>query len=119
MSYGDSRVFFLSSRRRHTRCALVTGVQTCALPICCVQSLKCHTDMCPTGVATQDAGRQSGLVVEDKAERVHRFQAATVSALWDISCAMGLDDPWAIRPHHLHERLNSARSDSKIGRAHV
>src|SRR3546814_5608939 len=31
-------VFFLSSRRRHTRCALVTGVQTCALPIC----LSCH-----------------------------------------------------------------------------
>src|SRR3546814_7860091 len=30
-------VFFCSSRRRHTRCALVTGVQTCALPIsaCC------------------------------------------------------------------------------------
>src|SRR3546814_8887819 len=26
-------VFFCSSRRRHTRCALVTGVQTCALPI--------------------------------------------------------------------------------------
>src|SRR3546814_1342731 len=29
--------FFFSSRRRHTRCALVTGVQTCALPI----SMKC------------------------------------------------------------------------------
>src|SRR3546814_2098471 len=28
--------FFFSSRRRHTRCALVTGVQTCALPILCV-----------------------------------------------------------------------------------
>src|SRR3546814_6159785 len=27
--------FFFSSRRRHTRCALVTGVQTCALPIWC------------------------------------------------------------------------------------
>src|SRR3546814_1582398 len=27
-------LFFFSSRRRHTRCALVTGVQTCALPIC-------------------------------------------------------------------------------------
>src|SRR3546814_12674912 len=27
-------ILFLSSRRRHTRCALVTGVQTCALPIC-------------------------------------------------------------------------------------
>src|SRR3546814_2649869 len=33
-SYGVSYlVFFFSSRRRHTRCALVTGVQTCALPI--------------------------------------------------------------------------------------
>src|SRR3546814_4982420 len=30
--------FFFSSRRRHTRCALVTGVQTCALPI-----LSCHS----------------------------------------------------------------------------
>src|SRR3546814_1027370 len=27
-------IFFFSSGRRHTRCALVTGVQTCALPIC-------------------------------------------------------------------------------------
>src|SRR3546814_7763870 len=33
--YGfDVLFFFFSSRRRHTRCALVTGVQTCALPIC-------------------------------------------------------------------------------------
>src|SRR3546814_8112816 len=30
--------FFFSSRRRHTRCALVTGVQTCALPICALVS---------------------------------------------------------------------------------
>src|SRR3546814_3730308 len=33
-----AHVFFFSSRRRHTRCALVTGVQTCALPIFKVQS---------------------------------------------------------------------------------
>src|SRR3546814_4880765 len=33
-SYFVFFVFFFSSRRRHTRCALVTGVQTCALPIC-------------------------------------------------------------------------------------
>src|SRR3546814_16222656 len=31
-------VFFFSSRRRHTSCALVTGVQTCALPIWSAQS---------------------------------------------------------------------------------
>src|SRR3546814_4395567 len=33
ISYSDYVWFFFSSRRRHTRCALVTGVQTCALPI--------------------------------------------------------------------------------------
>src|SRR3546814_7135914 len=31
---------FISSRRRHTRCALVTGVQTCALPISVAQKLE-------------------------------------------------------------------------------
>ena len=38
--------------------------------------------------------------------------AAIINALWDISSAMGLESPWQIQPHHLHERLNSARSDS-------
>src|SRR3546814_20356624 len=33
VSLGGFFLFFFSSRRRHTRCALVTGVQTCALPI--------------------------------------------------------------------------------------
>src|SRR3546814_8870975 len=32
--------FFFSSRRRHTRCALVTGVQTCALPISAPERLE-------------------------------------------------------------------------------
>src|SRR3546814_8343386 len=36
-------LFFFSSRRRHTRCALVTGVQTCALPI----SAACFAKSCP------------------------------------------------------------------------
>src|SRR3546814_1485787 len=34
-----SDLFFFSSRRRHTRCALVTGVQTCALPISLVSDV--------------------------------------------------------------------------------
>src|SRR3546814_8483479 len=38
--------FFFSSRRRHTRCALVTGVQTCALPI--------SDDMIPLRLETSD-----------------------------------------------------------------
>src|SRR3546814_3631597 len=34
--------FFFSSRRRHTRCALVTGVQTCALPIYNLRGRNAH-----------------------------------------------------------------------------
>src|SRR3546814_10552719 len=37
-------VFFFSSRRRHTRCALVTGVQTCALPIWILKCKGWETD---------------------------------------------------------------------------
>src|SRR3546814_3530163 len=42
-------VFFFSSRRRHTRCALVTGVQTCALPIStCGQRHATHRRILPS-----------------------------------------------------------------------
>src|SRR3546814_8844595 len=37
-------LFFFSSRRRHTRCALVTGVQTCALPILYTQRPHANAD---------------------------------------------------------------------------
>src|SRR3546814_9488116 len=35
----DMALLCVASRRRHTRCALVTGVQTCALPICRVAGM--------------------------------------------------------------------------------
>lgn len=78
----------------------------------CVQSMRCHTGDCPTGIATQDPKRQRGLVVADKAQRVQRFQEQTIAALRDIVVSMGLETPWQIRPHHLHERLNAVRSSS-------
>src|SRR3546814_2615103 len=43
-------MFFFASRRRHTSCALVTGVQTCALPISCGVARAA-----PTGIALPDA----------------------------------------------------------------
>src|SRR3546814_19780454 len=43
-------MFFFSSRRRHTRCALVTGVQTCALPI---SNLKYLTENGLTGLPNE------------------------------------------------------------------
>src|SRR3546814_8550174 len=55
-------LFFFSSRRRHTRCALVTGVQTCALPICCLSETEGAGGALPRGVVggardTAESGR--------------------------------------------------------------
>src|SRR3546814_13209130 len=44
--------FFFSSRRRHTRCALVTGVQTCALPISAPASSATADDQIATVLVT-------------------------------------------------------------------
>ncbi len=72
----------------------------------CVQSLSCHTNTCPTGVATQDRLRQRSLVVPDKAERVAAFHAHTMSALAELLAAAGLDHPGRLAPHHLAQRVS-------------
>ena len=70
----------------------------------CIQSRSCHTDHCPTGVATQDPVRQRAIVVTDKAERVYYFHANTLHALADLVGAAGLNQPGDITPHHLMVR---------------
>src|SRR3546814_4877489 len=56
--------FFFSSRRRHTRCALVTGVQTCALPIL---EAKVHVVTCAVNAAQniEKCVRRCGLEIDD------------------------------------------------------
>ena len=73
----------------------------------CVQSLSCDTNRCPTGVATQDAVRQSALVVPDKAERVYNFHRLTLRALADMLAAAGLDHPSELGPDHLVRRVTA------------
>ncbi|TXH32754.1 MAG: FMN-binding glutamate synthase family protein [Rhodospirillaceae bacterium] len=73
----------------------------------CIQSRSCHTNRCPTGVATQDLLRQRALVVPDKAERVHNFHRNTMHALAEMLAAAGLSHPGDIRPHHLMRRINT------------
>src|SRR3546814_10088631 len=59
--------FFFSSRRRHTRCALVTGVQTCALPIC---NLFIIGELTRTIYETTQAGELvSSIALPDKLKR--------------------------------------------------
>ena len=73
----------------------------------CIQSQSCHTNRCPTGVATQDAGRQRALVVPDKAERVLNFHRNTLKALAEMMAAAGVTHPKDLGPHHLVRRISS------------
>jgi hypothetical protein len=73
----------------------------------CIQSLACHTDRCPTGVATQDPTRARALVVEDKATRVYQFHHATLEALAELVAATGLDHPREFRAEHLSRRVSA------------
>jgi glutamate synthase domain-containing protein 2 len=72
----------------------------------CIQSMSCHTNRCPTGVATQDLSRQRALVVPDKAERVRQFHDRTVAALGDMLAAAGLSHPDELMPHHIVHRVS-------------
>ncbi len=72
----------------------------------CIQSQSCHTDRCPTGVATQDPLRQRALVVSDKAQRVANFHANTLKALAELIAAVGLTHPSQLKPHHLVRRVS-------------
>ncbi len=70
----------------------------------CIQSRNCHTDHCPTGVATQDSDRQRALVVPDKATRVRNFHELTVEALAELVGAAGLESPGQITTEHITVR---------------
>src|SRR3546814_9540256 len=62
--------FFFSSRRRHTRCALVTGVQTCALPICTdITALKQAEQKLRDAIEAID----EGFVLYDSEDRIVMF----------------------------------------------
>jgi glutamate synthase domain-containing protein 2 len=81
----------------------------------CIQSQSCHTDRCPTGVATQDPKRWKALDVPDKATRVFQFQQNTLHALRDLLCAAGLEDPSELGPEHILRRVSPTQIRSLAG----
>tara|TARA_R110002110_G_scaffold40816_5_gene130246 strand:- start:995 stop:2599 length:1605 start_codon:yes stop_codon:yes gene_type:complete len=76
----------------------------------CIQAKNCHTNRCPTGVATQDPLRQRALVPEDKATRVANFHHNTLHALAEMLGAMGLEGPMELRGERLMLRGSDERS---------
>src|SRR3546814_13287900 len=76
--------FFFSSRRRHTRCALVTGVQTCALPIYCAQHVAGAKADIHDGEDALTAGRAKCPVDEGECRSEERRVGKSVSVRVDL-----------------------------------
>lgn len=77
----------------------------------CIQALKCNTNKCPTGIATQDPALAAGLVPEDKALRVYRYHHTTVNTALELVGAIGVPLPSDVRSDHIMRRV----SPHKVG----
>src|SRR3546814_4641077 len=111
--------FFLSSRRRHTRCALVTGVQTCALPIYAASAAARRgleqdgiTDLpCDAQRLRLAVDRAVGAGNHRKAELLRRLLRADLVAHQPDVLRRWADEGEAVLLDHFRE--------AEIGRAHV
>ena len=80
------------------------------LSVGCIQAQRCHLGTCPTGVTSQDPGRQRGLVPEVQGERAARFHAKTLDALADTFAAAVFKHPGDLQPHHLMHRVGPEKA---------
>lgn len=85
---------------------LCNSARAMMMALGCIQALKCNTNHCPVGVATQDPRLMKGLVVGTKATRVQRYQEKTVEAALELIGAAGIDDPADLRPFHVLRRIS-------------
>ena len=86
-------------------CDMVNVAREAMLAIGCIQAQKCHTNHCPTGVATQDKWLMRGLDTEDKSARVANYILTLRKEILRLSHACGLPHPALVSSTHL-EILN-------------
>src|SRR3546814_7264299 len=104
--------FFFSSRRRHTRCALVTGVQTCALPISTLLTARTAMSLkIPAWIGTRPGGWREGTSV--RAEPQSRAAAAH-PPIESRSRAAAIADAVAV-----HQRREAAMESSGSRAVHI
>src|SRR3546814_5359887 len=108
--FGCCIVFFFSSTRRHTICALVTGVQTCARPISLVDDDK--NILTSVSIALQTEGFLTRLYSDPEAALKALIENPADLAVFDIKMPRmdGLE---------LLRRLREKSHMPEIGRAHV
>jgi glutamate synthase domain-containing protein 2 len=71
----------------------------------CIQALKCNTNHCPTGVATQNPDLTRGLVIADKKQRVANFHKNTVESFVELCAASGISHPDQLDRTHVYRRV--------------
>ncbi|MEM9328508.1 MAG: FMN-binding glutamate synthase family protein [Bacteroidota bacterium] len=91
--------------------AIALGADVCysaramMMAVGCIQALQCHSNTCPTGVATQDAVLMKGLDPANKRERVANFHQNTLDAFVEMLAAAGLANSQEIRRKHILRRV--------------
>ena len=88
---------------------MVSVARAMMLATGCIQALQCHTNTCPTGVATQDAGLMKGLVVADKAQRVANFYDATIKSFIELVAASGVLSAEDLNREHIFRRVGATQ----------
>lgn len=73
----------------------------------CIQALRCNSNQCPAGVATQDPQLTIGLHVPDKAKRIANYHRATIDSFLEVIAAAGISHPSELRPWHILRRVDS------------
>ncbi|MFY0627192.1 MAG: FMN-binding glutamate synthase family protein [Reichenbachiella sp.] len=76
------------------------------LSLGCIQALECHSNNCPTGIATQKKHLMDGLNVKDKAERVARFHKQTVASFVEFMGATGVKELSRVKRQHVYRRIS-------------
>ncbi|AZQ60878.1 FMN-binding glutamate synthase family protein [Flammeovirga pectinis] len=69
----------------------------------CIQSLRCHTDTCPTGIATQNKSLQKGLDPTLKSERVFHYQENTLKSFLEILSTSGCNALSDLKPELIQD----------------
>ena len=93
--------------RLATGADLVYSARGMMLALGCIQSLKCDSNTCPVGVATQDPRLIVGLVPEEKRKRVANYHKNTITSLSEMIGSIGIVHPRQLQPYHLTRRVSS------------
>ncbi|KGK00553.1 FMN-binding glutamate synthase family protein [Thalassotalea sp. ND16A] len=82
----------------------VNAARTMMMAVGCIQTRHCNTNMCPTGIATQDPTRSKAINIPNKSERVKNFHHNTLESFFELVGSMGLDDPAKLMPQMVKRR---------------